>query len=63
MYGWAWASVGVLTIAVGVVSFGILGPARKIGRVLSSLTAGLLLLSGAYFVYCWLTAGRLLLGL
>jgi hypothetical protein len=31
--------------------------------MLSSLAAALLLLSGAYVVYYWLTAGRPLLGL
>jgi hypothetical protein len=54
--------LGVLTVVAGVVSFGILGRVRSFVRVVSALGAGLLLLSGAYVVYYWLTAGRLLLG-
>jgi cytochrome c-type biogenesis protein len=56
------AALGALTIAAGVVSFGILGRARRFGHALSALGAALLFLSGAYVVYYWLTAGRLLLG-
>lgn len=55
------AALGVLTIAAGVASFGILHRVRGFVRIVSTLTAGLLLLSGAYVVYYWLTAGRLLL--
>ena len=63
LYGAGMASVlGVLTVVAGVVSFGILGRVRSFVRVVSALGAGLLLLSGAYVVYYWLTAGRLLLG-
>ena len=62
LYGTGVAAVlGVLTIAAGVVSFGILHRVRGFVRIVSSLSAGLLLLSGAYVVYYWLTAGRLLL--
>jgi cytochrome c-type biogenesis protein len=64
LYGAGMAgSLGILTIAAGIVSFGILGRARRVGRILSSLAAALLLLSGAYVVYYWLTAGRPLLRL
>jgi cytochrome c-type biogenesis protein len=56
------AALGALTVAAGVVSFGVLGRARRVGRALSALGAVLLFLSGAYVVYYWLTAGRLLLG-
>jgi cytochrome c-type biogenesis protein len=56
------ATLGALTIAAGVVSFGILGRARRFGHALSAFGAVLLFLSGAYVVYYWLTAGRLLLG-
>jgi hypothetical protein len=52
-------AVGVLTTAAGVVSFGILHPEGW--PRLSSVGGALLLLSGAYVVYYWLTAGRLLL--
>lgn len=55
------AALSVVTIAAGVVSFGILGRVRRLGHAVSSLGAALLLLSGAYVVYYWLTAGRLLL--
>jgi cytochrome c-type biogenesis protein len=62
LYGTGMAAVlGVLTIAAGVASFGILHRVRGFVRIVSSLSAGLLLLSGAYVVYYWLTAGRLLL--
>ena len=55
------AALGVLTVAAGVASFGILRRVRGFVRIVSTLSAGLLLLSGAYVVYYWLTAGRLLL--
>jgi hypothetical protein len=45
----------------GVVSFGILQRVRGFVRIVTVLSAALLLLSGAYVVYYWLTAGRLLL--
>jgi cytochrome c-type biogenesis protein len=63
LYGAGMASVlAVLTLAAGVVSFGILGRVRRSVRVVPGLGAALLLLSGGYVVYYWLTAGRLLLG-
>lgn len=55
------AALGVLAIVAGVASFGILHRVRGFGRIVTTLSAGLLLLSGAYVVYYWLTAGRLLL--
>jgi cytochrome c-type biogenesis protein len=55
------AALGVLTIAAGVASFEILHRVRGFVRIVSTLSAGLLLLSGAYVIYYWLTAGRLLL--
>jgi cytochrome c-type biogenesis protein len=62
LYGLGMASVlGVLAVVAGVLSFGILGRVRNMVRIVSMLGAGLLLLSGAYVVYYWLTAGRLLL--
>lgn len=62
LYGAGMATaLGVLTIAAGVASFGILHRVRGFVRIVSTLSAGLLLLSGAYVVYYWLTAGRLLL--
>lgn len=63
LYGAGMASVlGVLAVVAGVASFAILGRVRSFARIVSALGAGLLLLSGAYVVYYWLTAGRLLLG-
>ncbi len=62
LYGAGMASVlAILTVAAGVVSFGILGRARGFVRVVSNLGAALLLASGGYVVYYWLTTGRLLL--
>jgi len=62
LYGAGMAvSLGVLTIVAGVASFGILHRVRGFVRIVTTLSAGLLLLSGAYVVYYWLTAGRLLL--
>jgi cytochrome c biogenesis protein CcdA len=55
------AALGAVTIVAGAVSFGVLGRARRFGHAVSSLGGALLLLSGAYVVYYWLTAGRLLL--
>jgi cytochrome c biogenesis protein CcdA len=56
------ASLAVLTLVAGLVSLGILEHARSFVRFVTPLSAGLLLLSGAYVIYYWLTAGRLLLG-
>ncbi len=62
LYGAGMASVlAVLTVAAGVVSFGILGRVRAVVRVVAVVGASLLLLSGGYVVYYWLTAGRLIL--
>lgn len=62
LYGAGMAAVlGVLTIVAGVASFSILHRVRGFVRIVTTLSAGLLLLSGAYVVYYWLTAGRLLL--
>ena len=62
LYGVGMATtLGVLTVAAGVVSFGILARLRVVGRFVSGLGAVLLLASGAYVVYYWLTAGRFLL--
>ncbi len=52
------ATLGVLTVLAGIVSFGILSGVRSVGRVVSVVGSVLLLLSGAYAVYCWLAAGR-----
>jgi cytochrome c-type biogenesis protein len=62
LYGVGMATtLGVLTLAAGIVNFGILARLRGVGRFVSGLGALLLLASGAYVVYYWLTAGRFLL--
>jgi cytochrome c-type biogenesis protein len=62
LYGAGMAAVlGVLAVIAGVVSFGILARVRGFVRVVSGVSAVLLLVSGAYVVYYWLTAGRPLL--
>jgi cytochrome c biogenesis protein CcdA len=62
LYGVGMATtLGVLTLAAGIVSFGILARLRVVGRYVAGLGAVLLLASGAYVVYYWLTAGRFLL--
>jgi hypothetical protein len=55
------AVLGVLTIAAGMVSFGALTRVRSMTRFVSGMGAALLLISGAYVTYYWLSAGRLLL--
>jgi cytochrome c-type biogenesis protein len=55
------ATLGVLTVLAGIVSFGILSRVRSVGRIVSVVGSVLLLVSGAYVVYYWLTAGRFLL--
>lgn len=63
LYGMGMATVlGSLTLVAGIVGLGILGRVRGVGRFISGFGAVLLLASGAYVVYYWLTAGRLLLG-
>jgi len=62
LYGVGMATaLGSLTLAAGVVSFGVFARVRGIGRFVSGFGAALLLASGAYVVYYWLTTGRLLL--
>lgn len=62
LYGAGMATVlAVLTIVAGTVSFGVLDRVRGFVRVIGPLSAGLLLLSGAYVIYYWLTTGRPLL--
>lgn len=62
LYGVGMATtLGVLTLVAGVVSFGILARLRTVGRFVSAVGGVLLLASGAYVVYYWLTAGRFLL--
>jgi cytochrome c-type biogenesis protein len=61
LYGIGMATtLGVLTLVAGIVSFGVLVRVRALGRFVSVLGSVLLLVSGAYVVYYWLTAGRFL---
>jgi cytochrome c-type biogenesis protein len=61
LYGIGMATtLGVLTLVAGIVSFGVLVRVRSLGRFVSILGSVLLLVSGAYVVYYWLTAGRFL---
>lgn len=62
LYGIGMATtLGVLTLLTGIAGVAILTRVRAIGRFVSGLGASLLLASGAYVVYYWLTAGRFLL--
>lgn len=62
LYGMGMATtLGVLTLLAGVMSVGILARFRAMGRFVSPIGAALLLASGAYVVYYWLTVGRILL--
>jgi cytochrome c-type biogenesis protein len=62
LYGVGMATtLGVLTLVAGIVNFGVLARVRAAGRFVSAIGSLLLLVSGAYVVYYWLTAGRLLL--
>ncbi len=61
LYGLGMATVlGGLTLATAVVSSGIFARVRGAGRIVSGVGAALLLASGAYVVYYWLSVGRLL---
>jgi cytochrome c biogenesis protein CcdA len=63
LYGAGMATVlGVLTVVAGLMSLGVVSRVRTITRAVAGVSSALLLLSGAYVVYYWLSAGRLLLG-
>jgi hypothetical protein len=49
-----------LTVAAALGERAVIGSARRIGRYLKPASAFLLLMTGAYVVYYWLTAGGLL---
>ncbi len=49
-----------LTVAAALGERAVIGSARRIGRYLRPASAFLLLMTGAYVVYYWLTAGGLL---
>jgi hypothetical protein len=54
-------TLGVLALVASVAGVGIVRRGRTMARFVPKLGATLLLVSGAYVVYYWLTAGRLLL--
>jgi cytochrome c-type biogenesis protein len=54
------AVVSTLTVLVALLGRGVLGRARGAGRVLEPLGALLLLATGGYIVYYWLSAGGIL---
>jgi cytochrome c-type biogenesis protein len=55
------ATLGTITIVAGIASSGILSRIRPLTRFVSIASSALLLIAGAYVVYYWLSAGRLLL--
>ena len=63
LYGAGMAvALGVVTLVAGIVTFGVIGRLRPATRFVSRASGVLLVLSGAYVVYYWLSAGRPLLG-
>jgi hypothetical protein len=54
-------TLGLLALMASLAGVGIVSRGRTKARLVPGLGAGLLLVSGAYVVYYWLTAGRLLL--
>jgi cytochrome c biogenesis protein CcdA len=56
------AALGLVTVVAGIVTFGVIGRLRPITRFVAGAGSALLLLAGAYVVYYWLSAGRLLFG-
>ena len=50
----------LLTLSAAVAESTLLVRARRLGRVLPSASALVLLLAGAYLIYSWLTLGGLL---
>ena len=52
--------LGLLTIAAAGFKLGVLAPVRAITRYANPVSGALLLLTGAYVVYYWLTLGDLI---
>lgn len=62
LYGAGMATTfGVLALVASLAGVGIVTRGRAVARFVPGLGAALLLVSGAYVVYYWLTAGRFLL--
>jgi cytochrome c biogenesis protein CcdA len=53
--------ITLLTVLFGLFGRGVLARVRGVGRVLQPLSAALLLATGGYIVYYWLSAGGILL--
>jgi hypothetical protein len=49
-----------LTLAATLFDFGVLRNVRRLGRFIPSVSAPLLLITGAYVSFYWLTAGGVL---
>ena len=56
------ATLAVVTLVAGLVTVEMIGRLRPMTRFVARVGSGLLLISGAYVVYYWLSAGRLLFG-
>ena len=54
------AVVTILTLSVGLFGHALVGRVRRVGRFFEPFGAVLLLVTGAYVVYYWLSAGGLL---
>lgn len=54
------AVISVLTVSVGIFGQALVSRARRLGRFLEPVSAVLLLVTGAYVVYYWLSVGGLL---
>ena len=62
VFGIGMATVlGVLTVLAGTLGIEVVRRGRRLTRVMNDAGAALVLLSGGYVVYYWLSAGRLLL--
>jgi cytochrome c-type biogenesis protein len=62
LFGAGMASVlAILTVIAGTLSFEVLRRGRRVTRVMTRIGAVLVLLSGGYVVFYWLSAGRVLL--
>ena len=61
LYGLGMGAVlTTITLTAACFTRVVLGPTRQLGRFLEPVSAVLLLLTGAYVVYYWLTVGGLL---
>lgn len=62
LYGAGMAmTLGVLALVASMAGVGLVTRGRAVARLVPGLGAALVLVSGTYVVYYWLTAGRLLL--